>query len=354
MAVRRDAVVGCLLGTAVGDALGLPAEGISRRRQRRLFPRLDRHHFLFGYGMVSDDTEHACLTAQALIRSGGEPELFLPDLARRMRWWIAGLPAGIGLATARACLRLWLGYSPHHSGVFSAGNGPAMRAAILGVCSGDDHDRLRALVAASTRLTHTDPKAEAGALVTALAAHTAASVEPVVAMEAFYQQVRTNESALGPGLLRNLEAVRGSVVTGRPTADFVLEIGLDRGVTGFIEHTVPVGVHAWLSHPTDYRSAVSAGIACGGDTDTVAAIVGGIVGARVGKAGIPAEWLQGVWEWPRSVDWIERLGERLADVATSGTPASPLPLSLWAIPPRNLLFLAVVLCHGLRRLLPPY
>jgi ADP-ribosylglycohydrolase len=67
---RTDTLTGVLLGTAVGDALGLPREGLSPRRARRLFggPPL-RHRLVFGRGMVSDDTEHACVTAQALLRS---------------------------------------------------------------------------------------------------------------------------------------------------------------------------------------------------------------------------------------------------------------------------------------------
>ncbi|TVS08433.1 MAG: hypothetical protein EA424_28605 [Planctomycetaceae bacterium] len=43
-----------------------------------------------------------------------------------------GLPAGVGMATARACLKLWLGFPPKRSGVDSAGNGPAMGKAVLG------------------------------------------------------------------------------------------------------------------------------------------------------------------------------------------------------------------------------
>jgi ADP-ribosylglycohydrolase len=304
--------------------------------------------------MVSDDTEHACLTAQALIRSGGDPQLFLTDLARRLRWWFTALPAGVGLATARACLKLWLGCSPHRSGVFAAGNGPAMRSAIIGVVAGDDSGRIRQLVAVSTRLTHTDPKAEAGALVAALAAHTAATVEPIAATDTFFQQIRANKAAFGPTFLQRLDTVRRSVVAGQSTVDFAVEVGLRRGVTGYIEHTVPIALHAWLSHPGNYRSAVVSAITCGGDTDTLAAIVGGGVGGGVGKTGIPAEWLGGIWEWPRSIGWIERLGERLANVAVDGTPGSPLPLPLWAVPPRNLFFLALILCHGFRRLLPPY
>jgi ADP-ribosylglycohydrolase len=118
MAVRPEAVVGCLLGTAVGDALGLPYEQISRRRQVRLFPDPSRYHFLFGRGKISDDTEHGCLTAQSLIMSAGDPGLFLRSLAWRLRWWFVGLPAGVGMTTARSCMKLWLAYSPGRSGVF--------------------------------------------------------------------------------------------------------------------------------------------------------------------------------------------------------------------------------------------
>ena len=58
------AVTGCLLGTAVGDALGLACEGLSKARQRRLYPDLAGYHFLFGRGMTSDDTEHTCMLAR--------------------------------------------------------------------------------------------------------------------------------------------------------------------------------------------------------------------------------------------------------------------------------------------------
>ncbi len=95
-------------------------------------------------------------------------------------------------------------------------------------------------------------------------------------------------------------------------------------------------------------------IRCGGDTDTTAAIVGAIVGAGVGKEGIPAEWLSALAEWPRTVDWMERLAGQLADVQETDTPQKPLGLPLLPMMGRNLLFTTVVLAHGFRRLLPPY
>ena len=55
--IRADQIAGAILGTAVGDALGLPREGMSRNRGRRIFGGpLFRHQFVFGRGMMSDDT----------------------------------------------------------------------------------------------------------------------------------------------------------------------------------------------------------------------------------------------------------------------------------------------------------
>ena len=167
---NQQRVTGLLLGGAVGDAIGLPAEGMSAERIARWWPGELKHGFAFGCGMISDDTEHALMTAQALVAASGDVEKFRRVLAWKMRWWILGFPAGVGLATARACLRLWFGISPERSGVKSAGNGAAMRSAIIGARFANDEMRRREFVTASTRMTHTDARAETAALAVAEAA----------------------------------------------------------------------------------------------------------------------------------------------------------------------------------------
>ena len=344
------AVMGCLLGTAVGDALGLAYEGLTPQRAERLFPDQTRYHFFFGKGMVSDDTEHACMTAQALIEARGDVALFARCLSRHLRFWLLGLPAGVGFATLRAISKLWSGVSPERSGVFSAGNGPAMRSALLGVCYGHDETTLTAFVRASTRLTHTDPKAYWGALAVALAAHCSCTAKVVDGAQ-FYDRLKTLLAAEPVAeFLELIKAAVKSAQTGQPTKAFALTLGLKKGVTGYMYHTVPVVIHAWLSQPQDFQAALAAILACGGDTDTTAAILGGIIGSRVGKHGIPPQWRDDLWEWPRTVAWIERLGRQLAE--TNETKALRLPV--YGVLLRNLVFLVIVLAHGFRRLLPPF
>jgi len=263
------------------------------------------------------------------------------------------MPAGIGLATLRACIKLNFGISAQNSGIYSAGNGPAMRAAILGAAV-DDVEKLRELVTASTRITHTDPRAEIGALAVALAARAARAqleIDPaefIAGLQQLCPQAEASE------LCDDLKKAADSIASDETTEVFARSIGLSRGVTGYINDTVTIVLHGWWTYPMDFRSAVRSVVACGGDSDTTAAILGGIVGAAVGKEGIPVEWIDGICEWPQSIQRMQDIAAQLARVCVTGVPESPMRLLWPGVAARNALFAAAVLCHGLRRLLPPY
>jgi ADP-ribosylglycohydrolase len=345
--------IGCLLGTAVGDALGLPYEGLSARRANKLFPNSNKHNLLFGKGMVSDDTEHACFVAQAIIRADGDVGVFQNRLARSLRWWLLGMPAGVGFATLRAIARLWFGVSPLKSGVFSAGNGPAMRSPILGVAYGHDAEKLKRFVRASTQITHSDPKAYYAALAVALAAYQSSTEEAPSAerfLPAFSELLAEDDAEELHDLLQH--AARAAA-NNESVTDFASDIGSKNGISGYSYETVPCVLQVWFGNSQDFATGLQDIIKAGGDTDTAGAIFGGIVGAGVGKSGIPASWLNNIVEWPRSIGWIERLGEAVARRAE--LPATECPrYFVPGILLRNLAFLLIVLAHGMRRLVPPW
>ena len=217
----------------------------------------------------------------------------------------------------------------------------------------DDVVTLERFVHASTVITHSDPKAYHGALAVALAAWCAK--RGLDSSGGFFGQHRSL-----PGYSRSDEfdvlmlQVEQSVAFGAPTETFAQQIGCARGVSGYIYRTVPIALHCWLTCPRDFRKAVSAVVRCGGDTDTTGAIVGTIVGSAVGRAGIPADWLSRLWEWPRSVAWMEQLADATARGVSSATPISP-PRIVPAVGfLRSAVFLAIVLANAFRRLLPPY
>jgi len=336
-----DRITGLLLGTAIGDSLGLPREGLTPQRAARMYRGPLRQRLLAGRGMLSDDTEHACMTAQALLAAGEDPERFARALAWKLRWWLLGLPAAVGWGTLRAIARSWVGFSPARSGVGSAGNGAAMRAPIIGAWV-NDLDRLAAFVDASTLITHRDPRARAGALAIAIAAHHAVrDPDPSAVLRAIRARVDDAE------LLGALDRVDDALMRDLSPAQLARSLGLERGVTGYVHHTVPVCLHAWLRSPHDARRVIGDVVALGGDADTTGAIAGALAGGTVGASQLPADWLA-IADWPRSVAWIRALGERVA------ARGAPLPLAWPLIPLRNAAFTAVVLVVGLRRLLPPY
>lgn len=342
--LSSESILGCLLGTAVGDALGLPAEGLSKKRIAARWKDALRHRFILGRGMFSDDTEHTLMVGAALQAHGPDTAAFQRAFAWKLRWWMLALPAGVGLSTAKAIVRLWLGFPASRSGVRSAGNGAAMRSAIIGVMYREDPAKRREFALAACRVTHTDPRAEESALLVAEAAALASLQMPAK------EVLDTLEALVSSAEMKSrFAALRTTLSTDKSVADYAAEIGCKRGVSGFAPNTVAVALYAWLRHHGQFTEAVTSVIACGGDTDTVAAITGGLCGAEVGEGGIPKPWLDGICDWPRSVNHIRALGAALA----TGQKRSP-DLFWPAVLVRNMLFLAIVLLHGFRRLLPPY
>lgn len=359
-----DRFEGFLLGMAVGDALGLPREGIRPGRARRMYGSAPlRHRLVFGRGMVSDDTEHLRMAACALLQQPTDVGQFAKSLEWQLKWWLAALPAGTGMATARSILKLWAGWPADLSGVYSAGNGPAMRAGVIGLCMSRDEDRWRDYVRTSTRITHTDPCAEIGAVLIALAARETIRrnglVDPIEFLTLCRQEPLTDEWQ------NALSLVEQSVIVQESADEFAARIQCERGISGYIIHTVAAVLFCWLRWPGEFRRPLEEVIMLGGDADTTGALLGGLAGASCGAAAIPTEWISRLIEWPYSVSWMRtvlspQLQQRFGPEIPRPVPPSrvalpyPQPFNALFVLTRNLGFLGIVLTHGIRRLLPPY
>jgi ADP-ribosylglycohydrolase len=225
-----------------------------------------------------------------------------------------------------------------------------MRSGIIGAYFFDDPIRRKEFVSAATRLTHTDPKAEVAALAVAEAAAWAMlQQESLQGLASKLAQLDDGEE--WRAICRKLEQ---GLAEGTSTSGFADGLGLRNGVSGYSYHSVPVALYAWLQTPNDFREALTSALDCGGDTDTVGAIVGALAGATVGISGIPSEWLSGICEWPRSRKLLGEAAGRLACQTPTGKSMGPVRYFWLGLAPRNLAFLAIVLSHGFRRLAPPY
>jgi ADP-ribosylglycohydrolase len=338
-----ERLAGTLLGTAVGDALGLPAEGMSSARIARRFGPMERYRLLGTTGFVSDDTEQSALVAQSLARHPGDAAACAAAFRRSLLGWFCRLPWGVGLATVRACGRIALGLRP--SGVLSAGNGAAMRAAVVGVFFSEDPAARARFGRALAEVTHRDERAVAGALFVADLAAACAGVAPDAPRQALLAVARAgvSEPSLAAALDRAVELAGGGATT--------LEAARELKTSGFVLHTVPYAACCFLLHGDRPLAALSQAIRSGGDTDSYAAILGAWLGALHGEAGLPGALVDRLHDGPFGPTHLRALARCLA-ARQAGTPATVPGYSAPAALARNLCLLPVVLAHGFRRLLP--
>lgn len=322
----RDRLAGVLLGTAVGDALGLVCEGMSAKRIAGRFGRLDRYHLLGRTGYVSDDTEQSALVAQSLARHPADPERCVRAFRRSLLGWFWRLPWGIGLATVRSSLKIMLGL--RRSGVRSAGNGSAMRAAIVGAFFADDSEKRRAVGTSIASVTHTDDRAIQGALF----------VAELVARGPEEARRIVTAPILGEALDRAAELARRSAPTSE--ASEILK------TTGYVVHTVPFALYCYLRYGETPLLALQECISAGGDTDSIAAILGAWLGARHGEPGLPSHLIAEISDGPFGPTHLRGLAASLA----SGAP--PPRYSWLRALCRNLALYPVVIFHGFRRIFP--
>jgi ADP-ribosylglycohydrolase len=168
------------------------------------------------------------------------------------------------------------------------GNGAAMRVAPLGAFHAGD-SRTAALEAMrSAEVTHAHPEAVLGAVAVAVAAAEAGWARTIRNRPSPAELLDAVLPYLIDGQVRDgLRRARRRL--GASAAEAAYELG--NGAQVLAQDTVPFALWVAARHLNDYPAAIRTCIAAGGDVDTTSAIVGGIVAAYTGRAGIPPTWL---------------------------------------------------------------
>jgi ADP-ribosylglycohydrolase len=322
---------------------GMRADAIARR-----YPILDRFFLVGRTGFVSDDTEQTALVAQSLARHPRDKDRFVRAFQRSLLGWFLRLPWGIGLGTLRACMRIAVGF--RKSGVASAGNGAAMRAAILGAFFFDAPATRREWADELARVTHTDPRAVEGArFVAELTALAVGRVDEDLEalVDAAILVVET------PALCEALERARRLASDGASVDKASKELG----TTGFVLHTVALTTFCFLRFGHDPSLAIAEAIRAGGDTDSNAAIVGAWMGAVHGESKLALNLTSKLHDrdWftsPRTMTLggpthLRALASDL-ERARSGAASTQATYSCLGALLRNALLYPVVLVHAFR------
>jgi ADP-ribosylglycohydrolase len=309
----------------------------------RLFGSADRVRLLGRTGLGSPDPEQSPLVAQALARHPDDLEACVRAFRRSLLGWFCRLPWGIGRATIRACTRIALGVSP--SGVMSAGNGAAMRAAIVGAVFHDRPGERAAFGRALAEITHRDVRAVEGALYVAELTSCCFGSPRGSPPGACQEEARRIVS--DPQLGEAIDRAAGLAGCGVDTP----EAANVCGTSGFVVHTLAFATYAFLRFGHDPLPALSEAASAGGDTDSIGAILGGWLGALHGESGLPGDLIGRIHDGPFGPTHLRALALRLAAVHAGADGRVP-GYSTTAALLRNLALYPVILGHGFRRLVP--
>lgn len=282
-----DKFRGCLVGLAVGDALGMPFEGwrphwIKAKVGEGPLGFLPARKRALEAGMWTDDTKMALALARSIVRGGG---VFSPAAAAReyLAWFRSGDLRGIGGATLESLTRVERGISWEESGktgAWAAGNGTAMRAAPIGLIDCTDMKRLAADSRADAIITHNNPEAIAGSRAVNFIVARGVTSRKTISAAIIDETIEF----IGPcRVAERLQKAKGLLKERAADETALSKIGSG----GYVVETVAAAVYCVLRHNRDFGAAVSAAVRAGGDTDTTAAVAGAISGAWLGYEKIP-------------------------------------------------------------------
>jgi ADP-ribosyl-[dinitrogen reductase] hydrolase len=304
-AAQLDRACGVLLGTAAGDSLGAPYEFGPPRGPELEVAMVGGGSFGWEPGEWTDDTSMAIAIAEvAATGKDLRHEEALDAIARRWHEWSqqakdVGVQTrsvlsqagrhGISAQKARA-----KSAGLHKLTGRTAGNGSLMRTAPLALAYLDDEAALVEAARAVSELTHYDPEAGDACVLWCLAIRHAI-LTGLLDARIGLQYIAIGRRDLWASRLNVAEASKPSDFTNNGWVVEALQAAWSAIATTPIPQDDPAKRVFRVGH---LRLTLDAAVRGGNDTDTVAAIAGGLLGAAYGASAVPADWRRVLHGWP--------------------------------------------------------
>ena len=311
----RARVRGCLIGGAVGDALGWPIEAMSWDRIQAAHGRDGLTGLVLGpdgLAEVTDDTQMTLFTVEGLIRTSVRADRGVchpPSVIHRahLRWldtqqlpgpperpdgWLASLPwlyarRAPGNACVSGLRQGWMGTPARPQNPNSKGCGAVMRSAPFGLLPGAEAEQAFHLAAECATQTHGHPSGylAAGAFA-AIVRYLLEDKDLPEAVDGALDLLtrREGHQEVSAALHKAIGKPRG-----RPTTQDIEELG-----GGWVaEEALAIGVFCALAYPgpAEMRDALRLAVNHSGDSDSTGSICGNLLGARHGEMALPADWV---------------------------------------------------------------
>ncbi|HEX8834635.1 MAG TPA: ADP-ribosylglycohydrolase family protein [Abditibacteriaceae bacterium] len=304
---------GCLLGLAVGDALGAPLEWMEapviQRKHGRVTEMIGGGWLKVLPGQTTDDTQQTILLAESLLQN----DAFAPDdIAERLVAWFDTNPPDIGNHTRAVLARIkgvgakgnsapgtqttdWktASLAVQRSSPSAAGNGSVMRCAPIALFDWQDTSTRIEHSRVQSEITHAHQECQwSCAIVTSFLAHAVTTGIRDAALDRALEECKD-----APGHIRK----RVTVATGKSRNEL--------NPTGYVLDTVDCAIWALMNTYT-FEEALVEAVNLGGDTDTIGAVCGALAGAFYGEADIPPRWLEKLHDRERIAGLADKLADR--------------------------------------------
>ncbi|MCZ7356459.1 MAG: ADP-ribosylglycohydrolase family protein [Candidatus Methanoperedens sp.] len=309
----KDKYIGCMVGAAIGDALGKQNEGLSREDILKKGCAADYGRtpagcpgFKLRPGQYTDDTEQMIVLARSIIKCNGfDAGDFAAGIAK---WGVDALndperKSLVGPSSNAAVTRLNSGMGWKYSGSHVPTCGSAMRVAPIGLFY-KDPDEIEKNAALSSIPTHNSKGAIAGAVAVAIGVRGA-----LLGMEfqKIIKDVTERASKYDSGLGKKIKLSFTKRNTGPE------EVFSELGTSYSVYETVPCAFYCFSRYFDDPGKAIMEAANAGGDTDSIACITGALCGALHGIASFPETWINGL----ENEDMIAHLAEMIFERSIS-------------------------------------
>ena len=293
-----------LYGLALGDALGKPTEFDAVSRIQTLYGD-DGIQDLPDPALYTDDTQMTLALTEGLLDVGLDADMDsqMNAIGKRFVEWSHSPEnnRAPGLTCMKGVRRFEGGMAWHESGVVdSKGCGSAMRVATISYLYQHDLEQLREVAHNSGIITHAHPTAIAASIGGAYLVKLALDNVPI---DQWIDKVMAFTDNLSDEFHQAILRTQ-AVLSWGDEVSAMNHIG--QGWVG--EEAVALALYCVLKYPDNYLACIRRGANSDGDSDSIASIAGGILGARLGLDAIPEDWRKRC----ENADYIDDLAQRMA------------------------------------------
>jgi len=292
---QLDIIKGVFYGQAIGDALGLGTEFLSKKEITEYYPNglsdysqiiQDKHRKRWKIGDWTDDTDQFLCICDSIINNQKVDEL---SFANELYKWFKGVPMGIGQTVYKVVSMPQFTLYPHKAAELvwklskqqNASNGAIMRTSILGTYDFWDYNAVAINTEKISKVTHWDNRCIGSCVIITL----------LIALILNESKYFNTEQLCH--IAEKYDARIKSYIEISHSPD-IEQLDLDEPTTiGYTLKAMSAGLWAYFN-AKDFEDGILKVINEGGDADTNACVAGSILGAKFGFNSIPEKYINGL------------------------------------------------------------